>query len=52
MYFTVYFINTIINPSQPDYKAYYLEDENYAIFGPNMGTENYLLLTDFTINTD
>lgn len=32
-YFTYYYINTIINPDQPSYKSYYLEDSAYLIFG-------------------
>jgi hypothetical protein len=51
-YFTFYFINTVINPDNPVYKSYYLEDEVYVIFGKELGTETRLYFSDFTINTD
>jgi hypothetical protein len=51
-YFTFYYINTIINPDQPTYKSYYLEDTAYVIFSPEMGVESYLYFSDFSIETD
>jgi hypothetical protein len=37
--FGFYYINTIINPDQPSYKQFYVEDTQYAYFGPTMGLE-------------
>jgi hypothetical protein len=51
-YFTFYYINTIVNPDQPTYKSYYLEDTAYVIFGKQMGVESYLYFADFDIQTD
>lgn len=29
----------MINPDQPDYKSYYLEDRTFIIFGEDLGAE-------------
>lgn len=34
------------------YKSFYLEDESYAIFGDNLGSETILYFTDYTVSTD
>lgn len=51
-YFTFYFVNTVINPDQTDYKTHYLEDEDYVIFGKHMGVESFVYFTDYAISTD
>jgi hypothetical protein len=51
-YFTLYFINTIINPDQPEYKTYYLEDNAYVTFGAELGSESYLYFSDYNIESD
>ena len=51
-YYTVYFINPLINADDQDYLSYYLEDSNYAIFSATDGEECQLLMEDFTITTD
>ena len=51
-YFTFYYINTIVNPDQPEYKSYYLEDTAYVIFGAEMGVESYVYFSDVNIETD
>jgi hypothetical protein len=51
-YFTLYYSNPVINSDRKDYKSYYLEDENYVIFGDSMGSLTYVYFTDYTINTD
>lgn len=51
-YFTFYFINSVVNPDSTDYIDYYLEDKNYVLFGPQIASETFLYITDFTIDTD
>ncbi len=34
-----YFLNTILNPDQPDYKQIYFDDTSYAYFGPTLGSD-------------
>jgi hypothetical protein len=45
-------VNSIINPAQPTYKSYYLEDRTYIVFGPQMGAELDLYLNEIDIETD
>lgn len=35
--FGYYYVNTIINPDQPDYKESFVEDTEFTYFGPSMG---------------
>lgn len=51
-YFTFYYVNTILNPDQPHYKSYYLEDTAYVTFGSQIGVESYLYVSDYDISTD
>lgn len=50
--FGFYYINTIINPDQPSYKQFYVEDTQYAYFGPTMGLEATLQLSDYSVTSD
>ena len=36
-YYTIYFLNPLINPESQDYLSYYLQDSNYIIFDNNGG---------------
>ena len=51
-FFTLYFINPIINADSQEFLEYYIEDSNYIIFSATRGEECQLLMEDFTINTD
>ena len=33
------FVNSVINPNEPNYLKYYLEDRNFALFSKRSGTE-------------
>lgn len=50
--FAYYYINKIINPDQPEYKQLFIEDTEFAYFGPSMGVEAFVELSDYTIDTD
>ena len=52
LYFTFYFINTLINPGEQDGVSFYLEDLNYVMFSKTIGAEAYLYITDFFLSTD
>ena len=41
-----------MNPDSVDFIDYYLEDKNYVLFGPQIASETFLYITDFTINSD
>lgn len=45
-------MNSIVNPAQPTYKSYYLEDRTFIVFGPQMGAELDLYLNEIDIETD
>ncbi len=51
-YFTVNYINTVINPGEVTYLSYYLESQDYAIFSGGTGSELYYLFSDYEIETD
>lgn len=52
LYFTYYFINSVINADSVDYIDYYLEDKNYAVFGANIAVDASIEISDYTINSD
>ncbi len=37
--FNIFFTNPVINPNQKDYIDYYLEDNGYAFFSKNIGSQ-------------
>lgn len=37
LYFSLYFLNPLINPQSEDYLTYYLEDSNYITFSQDGG---------------
>jgi hypothetical protein len=51
-YFTIYFINPLINADSENFLSYYLEDSNYIIFSATGGAECQLMMEDYTIDTD
>ena len=51
-FYTIYFINPLLNPDSQQYLSYYLEDSNYVIFSARGGEECQLWMEDFTITTD
>jgi hypothetical protein len=51
-YFSVYFINPLINPENQDYLTYYMEDTNYITFSSDYGGEGLLFVEDYSISTD
>lgn len=51
-FYTVYFINPLINADNQEFLSYYLEDSNYAIFSAIAGEECQLWMEDFKITTD
>ena len=51
-FYTIYFLNPLLNPGQEDYLTYYLEDSNYVIFSSTGAEEAQILVEDYTINTD
>lgn len=36
-YYTIYFLNALINPASHNYLTYYLEDSNYLMFNDKGG---------------
>ena len=46
-YYTIYFINPLINADSQDHLSYYLEDSNYIIFSKHAGEECQLMMQDF-----
>lgn len=50
--FSFIYIDTIINPDQPNAKQLFIEDSEFAYFGPSMGVDAYLELSDYKIHTD
>ena len=51
-YFTVNYINTVINPGEVSYMSHYLESIDYAIFSSGTGSELYYMFSDYEIETD
>jgi hypothetical protein len=51
-YYTIYFINPLINADQQDFLSYYLEDSNYVMFSATAGEECQLMMEDYHIETD
>ena len=51
-YFNFYYVNSIINADQPQYKSYYLEDRNYIPFSSTLGAELDMYLTEIKITSD
>ena len=51
-FFTIYFINPLINPTNEEYLTYYLEDNNYIIFTKSLGAEGVLFMEGYSITTD
>ncbi len=51
-FYTIYFINPLLNSDSQEYLSYYLEDSNYVIFSATGGEECQLWMEDFTITTD
>ena len=47
-----YYLNTFLNPDQPNYKQQYFEGNSYAFFGPTLGSDISLEIADFEIITD
>ncbi len=47
-----YFVNTILNPGDPDYIGNYLEDRNYFTFTRTMGTSANIFISSYQIDTD
>lgn len=45
-------MNSIINPQEPEYIEYYLEDRQWIIFGSEMGAELDMYLTEIDITSD
>ena len=46
-FFTIYFLNPLINPDSADYLKYYLEDRNYITFTANSGEDSRLFVNDY-----
>lgn len=47
MYYTLYFVNPLINPDSDQYLSYYLEDKNYITFSDTVGEESRLFIEDY-----
>jgi hypothetical protein len=47
LFFTLYFLNPLINPDSQSYLKYYLEDSNYIAFSQNGGEESRLFVEDY-----
>ena len=47
-----YFVNVLINPSNPEEVSYYLEDRNYVPFNFAYGGEVKLYMSRYSILTD
>ncbi len=45
--FQYYYINTIINPDQPNAKQLFIEDTQFAYFGPSMGVDAFIEMSDY-----
>jgi hypothetical protein len=50
--FHIYFVNGLINPSNPQEITYYLEDRNYVPFNMNFGGEVNLYMSKYSVTTD
>jgi hypothetical protein len=48
-FYTIYFINPLINPDSEDFLSYYLEDSNYIMFSATGGEECQLMMEDYHI---
>ena len=48
----IFYINTIINPNQPKFLSYYIEDMAYFSFSRKIGAEIYLSFSTYHIETD
>ena len=51
-YFTINYVNTVINPGEVSYLTYYLESMDFAIISAGTGSELYYQFSDFQIETD
>lgn len=51
-YYTLYFINPLINSDSQEFLSYYLEDSNYIMFSATDGEECQIMMEDYTVETD
>ena len=51
-YFTINYMNTVINPGEVNYRSYYLESMDFAIISAGTGSELYYQFSDYEIETD
>lgn len=52
IYFSVYFQNSLVNPSTNQLLTTYLNDDNFIRFSNDITAESYLNIEEYTINTD
>ncbi len=50
--FQLYFINTLVNPDQDQYKHQYLQDRNYVPFNVRFGVNTNIFVDEYLIQTD
>ena len=50
--FNVFYLNTILNPDQPNYKRYYFEEREYGYIGPTFGSDVTMELSEYSVSTD
>ncbi len=46
-YFTINYLNTVINPGEVSYLSYYLESNDFAIISTGAGSELYYQFSDY-----
>lgn len=47
VHFSVYYVNALIAPEDQIAVTYYLEDKDYIYFGKNLGSANYIFISDY-----
>ena len=52
MPFSIFYLNTIVTPDNPQYKRAYFEDRGYAYVGQSFGSDIMIEIAEYSINTD
>jgi hypothetical protein len=50
--YSIFYLNTILTPDQPEYKRYYFEEREYGYIGPSFGSSVVLQLAEYNVTTD
>ena len=49
---SIFYLNTILTPDNPEYKRAYFEDRGYTYIGPSFGSDVVIEMAEYSISTD